>query len=1445
MLKGMPDYWKLSVRTRSRLADQGIRTFEELRTTPTRTLLEIRGFGAKCLWEVEDFVEKTTRDTDQRSTGSLDETEIKLTTGHFHVGFDRLTDLTRECLEEAGIMDEAGIGESTLDEVLGALMYDQESVDELWKCCGVPKPSRIEEFLSLLSTSRIARERLEVYLYNNQRAYRELLTGCTDLVRDQVGDGALHPLALMNFMPLQSVNGLLRPPARDLDELLSLAERGAVEISGAALRKVEASLKVRSLGDELQELLGVLDERELHVLRGRYAPLRQTLEAVARGLDVSRERVRQIQVIVKQKLDEAYRIELPLPRLRSAMLTISEERAFSIEQMRSALISCGIVREEENLDDFLAIWGTLESEDTNVTDHHHQWQVIDREAYRFPEDIRLMLKTGYTQAQQEIVRILMPIVKKRCSRSGGFVLSEVLSTAFGDQPPEDGDVMRVLLGHGCSRVSERYWIGPADGYTVLHTVARKMLDCCGPLDIVTLRQGIVRHQKRHRVTLPPLEVVDALLRQRSDIRLEDAQFRTIVDPVKIQSLGRQEEIWLKLIEEDGPVVTFGQIAAASSHAGLSRVSAAVLAASSELVVRYAPNRYCLPGQEPDAWEISGAARYVDSSVQYGLLEQGLEIAGSVRARLTIDLENSYALKLYVSESRWPGEAEVSFSWNGAESTMRTRYLAYDDVTIAGPHSATVAGPEWDEVAILSGPDSFMSLNVPASSTKRSLVFLASDGRQVKNWREGQEHLVLIAGDAFDEDQATLLFDHYDVLDSPEGWETHRFLRVNVRTSLTPDVSELPEADREKGVLQLLETAAHSMGLPSVKLLHRIRNRLLGPQVPETGGADGAGISESASSFTTSRLPTLEIRGLWDGILSVALYRIESGSGRRHETRVGSLTLTPDWRVQTVDLWEGRPAPGLYKISTEGCEDLLFEIVRDPAPDGRVMDVRLSSGVDPTTGGETLVVRAWPKARLWLTVTCGASWRRSLPLEVGESGRWQGDLPGLGIVDLPADGEIVVSVSWKNLVNRNISVRDHARSSGVPRFAWSEVLGERVLALQGSRGEDGLAVLNGDTFVLGERPWLGEIWEPVVRGLPGGGRAVVVPNAVSPTWAVELSDTEPKEARLFPVYSQPKTIREPRFGIGDLLGEYEDAPGTESWQEVSGALRNSPLPPALRQKLGVGELSEILRTSVIGFPTRPRWTPLSESLLAELEEWSKYGLELPVVAFAPGAGPENELGVRSGIAALTANGATLAVKGESVLFYRQKDGSVRPSRTTVHHRRDGNATNRNTHYLSVGETLYVCLGCGLYLQPKEFNYHEPVIDGQPSCRSIRSAYRTVSSGVQAELELWVYRDPTLYIRAYENLVRRVSEGEDAVPESAEPWLEQVVDAFNTEARNGEEPGQWFARASNVLLELKQLTERLGRDREREALLADRGWASRSRRKGIEIVSRWVQSEIGGR
>ena len=1438
MLEDLPDYPKLSVRTRRRLVAHGIRTLKELRAITTRELLEIPGFGAKCLREVIEFLEPAGVDEAGRPAWSANGSTNMPTAGWSRLGFENLTDLTRECLEEAGITNEEGVGKCTLDEILRALMYDQESVDELWQCCVIPRPSGVEEALGLLSTSEVARQRLAMCLRDEERAYRDLLAGCADLVREQIGERRLHPLALMNFMPLQSVNGLLKPPAKNLEELLTVAEHGAIVLSGATLEKVESALGVRFLGQELQELLGVLDDRELHVLRGRYAPVQQTLEAVGQGLGVTRERVRQIQITAKRKLDETYRIELPLPRLRSAMLTISGEGVSSIERMRDTLLTRGMIGEDENLDDFLAVWNALEGEGTNVADHHHQWRVIGREAYRFPEDIGLVLKTGQTSGQQEIAKTVMPLVRKRCSRSGYFSLAEVLGAAYGEEPPEVGEVARVLQGHGCSRVDESHWIGPADGYTVLHAVARKMLDNCGPLDLSALRRGMVRHQKRHRVAAPPPHVVEALLKKRDDIVLkEDGRFASTAGAWQHHPLGRQELTWLGLVRKHGPVVTFGQISRAFDEAGLSRASAAVLAGESDLVVRCAPNRYCLPGREREAMGTLNAAAPSDGPPRYGMSEQGIEL-GVARARLVMDLNGSPAMRLHVPETRWTGEADVSFAWNGEEWPVQTRYLADDDTTIAGPRVITIAGPEWDDLALLSGPDSFMSVNVPAPPTKRSLVFLASDGRQVKNWREGQEHLVLMARGFFDKNLASLLFERHEILDGPDGWEDHVLVRAELRSTPPTGVRRPAGAGREVGTQRALEDAAHAMGLPSVKLLHRVRSRLLGAQIPERDRDASTEASANASRFAVSRRPYLEISGLSDGPLRVALYRIEPGGRGWREERVGGVQLPAGWRARILDLWDGQPSPGLYRIRTDGCEDLLLELVREPAPRDRAMDVRLSSSGDATTGDETFVVRAWPMARLWLTATSGALWRRYLPLEIGESGRWQGDLADLGIIDVPSEGDLVVSVSWRNLVERELSLRQKRRRSAGSRFAWSEVRSERVLALRDSNGHGGFAVPEGETFVLGERPWLGEIWEPVVRRLPGGVLAAVVPDAVNPAWAVELPDTDREDARITAVDNGARRVREPRFGLGDLLGRSKEVSAAENWREVSGTLRKKPLPPALRRKLGVEELRGILEGSVVGFPSRPRWSRLDRSLLAELEQWSRYGLALPVAAFAYGAGPENEAGAVGGIAALTVDASRLCLEGESPLFNREKDGRTLKTNTTVHRLRGS-----DTYHLSVGQTLTVCLGCGLYLLPEKFNYHEPVIDGRAPCRSLRSAYRTVSSGSRAEAELWVYRDPALYLRACGEMVRRVGEGDDDVPEAAEPWIDQVVEAFNDEAQDGEEPGAWFARASDLLMDLKQLMERLERYSERETLLADRGWLSRPYRRGVDVASRWVQSKVG--
>ena len=207
------------------------------------------------------------------------------------------------------------------------------------------------------------------------------------------------------------------------------------------------------------------------------------------------------------------------------MLTVSEKRAFSIERDAVCLVSSGMVKEEEDLDDFLAVWRALEGKGTNVRDHQHQWRVIDRGAYRFPgrrpvgarDRLHASPAGDRKAAHADREEALQPF--------GNFILGEVLGAAFGDVPPDEGDATFVLKGYGCSRVGEKYWVGPANGYSVLHTVVRKMLAFCGPLDLATLRQGMVRHQKRHGVAVPSLEMIDAFLRRREDIVLdEDGKF---------------------------------------------------------------------------------------------------------------------------------------------------------------------------------------------------------------------------------------------------------------------------------------------------------------------------------------------------------------------------------------------------------------------------------------------------------------------------------------------------------------------------------------------------------------------------------------------------------------------------------------------------------------------------------------------------------------------------------------------------------------------------------------------------------------------------------------------------------------------------------------------------------------------------------------------------------
>lgn len=94
---------------------------------------------------------------------------------------------------------------------------------------------------------------------------------------------------------------------RSIDDFVD--KDGGCRLSTLLADKSESSqedqLYLRELKDLVQEALFQLDERELHIIRNRFGILggkEQTLEEIGKSLNLSRERVRQLEREAKHKL---------------------------------------------------------------------------------------------------------------------------------------------------------------------------------------------------------------------------------------------------------------------------------------------------------------------------------------------------------------------------------------------------------------------------------------------------------------------------------------------------------------------------------------------------------------------------------------------------------------------------------------------------------------------------------------------------------------------------------------------------------------------------------------------------------------------------------------------------------------------------------------------------------------------------------------------------------------------------------------------------------------------------------------------------------------------------------------------------------------------------------------------------------------------------------------
>lgn len=521
-IRESPLYYVLSTRTRRLLEAARIHSIEDLRMNRTEDLLSLHGFGSKCLREVEAFLKAH---------------QAKLREGR---------------------------------------TAPAQLSDDLH---GVSTPESFEDFLSLVAKFPFVHRRLQEYANVRVDLTLDIIAQCQRKVEWQTAEGILDDRVSIEWAPLQELARKASPPASTISDTLFWAQYLVCSGFAEVQHKLDAfdkALDTHTLDAEIDQILSCLNERVVRVIKNRLSvEVKKTLSVLGEELGVSRERVRQLEDEGIKKLRQSY-FDLPLPRLRTAMVRVRICTTFSREEIREKLFEDGLVQENSTVDDFLTVW-----------------KAIRHYAQPFPEEILAYAKAELTYVQREVSSEVRRSFLRQLRVLGVVELEEIVSD-LEEQKCSVQDIVSVLAKSGLSELAPGYW-GTVDKKYTLHRAAEKMITACGPLHIGHLHVGLIRHQQRLDRSAPPPELV------RTALDIHEAFSVDAEDVARLQELGPgamptdAEHVWLRTFGSYGPVVHASTIYYALAEEKLNPGLAYQLMNLSELVQPIGEGLYCLPG----------------------------------------------------------------------------------------------------------------------------------------------------------------------------------------------------------------------------------------------------------------------------------------------------------------------------------------------------------------------------------------------------------------------------------------------------------------------------------------------------------------------------------------------------------------------------------------------------------------------------------------------------------------------------------------------------------------------------------------------------------------------------------------------------------------------------------------------------------------------------------
>lgn len=396
--------------------------------------------------------------------------------------------------------------------------------------------------------------------------------------------------------------GLLHPDALvDGDTLGDLVNTRFVHEQSLYARLLMLLTSSVSVSDEIESILNPLDSRELDILILRNGCNKWTLAQIAERLSLTRERVRQIEQKVHQKLSSSL-VANPSTRIRSAILQADDKdlsfNAWSVRLRRTGLLGDWSRAEFKHFDQLELLVVLIEllgdaSSDIGITDSFNSiMKLRDLNLPNAPARAHVLLEDFRGATKRLVLRHLR--------YSGAVSLDWLVDQDVVEFSKSDLRLILECLDFFCIDEnwygSYRYMPDRLEKNSVLHNSLLKMFQYCGPLEIQDVYFGIEHTCSRTDFPIPTIGVLEDIL-SRYGYANDDGLWYWAGN--YHSELGQGERVLWETIYGQGGVAHHSQLLQAILDSGRSGPSLGGTISRSPLFDNFQKGLYKLRGSQPD------------------------------------------------------------------------------------------------------------------------------------------------------------------------------------------------------------------------------------------------------------------------------------------------------------------------------------------------------------------------------------------------------------------------------------------------------------------------------------------------------------------------------------------------------------------------------------------------------------------------------------------------------------------------------------------------------------------------------------------------------------------------------------------------------------------------------------------------------------------------------